>query len=467
MGGLVVFQTHRRILRDQAGQALRQLVLVGLAVRLDGDRQQRVGHRPGLHQQRVVLAGQGVAGLGAGQLRHTGQIARDGLGQRALLLAERGGQCADALVDVMVLVPPVLQTVAGDMHRLVRAQGAGEDADEGDPADVRVGGGLDHLGRERAVGVTAQRRARGAVRAGHGRCLALRGGREAAADQLQQLHGAQPLLGALGSRGRGQHGVEGAPGDRRLQIPDEGLDVDLLAAEVAVHQGLVLALGDDGLDEAGAGRLDLRQLLLGRRAFGALTGRIVEDPLGEQADQAVYGGVAVGARCPVQREVEGDDGVRVLAAERRPAQLGHLVEVGAGRFQVCDDQRARHADGRALVPDHPGRAGHAVGCRDNEKGRVRRAQTGPEFPDEIGVSGGVQDIDLDSAPVHRDQGELYGALLAVLDLVVIGQAPAVLDPARPVDRAGCQREGLDQGGLSRSGVADQHHIPQGRGLAGR
>ncbi len=463
----MVFQPQRRILRHQAGQPLRELVVVGLAVRLDGDGQQRVRHRPGLHQERRVLVGEGVAGLGAGQLGHARQIAGDRLRQRTLLLAEGRRQRADPLVDVMVLVPAVLQAVPGDMHRLVGAQGAGEDPYERDPADVRIGGGLDHLGHQRAVRIAGQLRAGGAVDAGHGRRGTLSGSGEAAGDQLQQLHGAQALPGAVGGRRRGQYGMEGAPGDRRLQIPDERFDVDLLAAQIAVHEGLVLALGDDPLDQAVTRLLDQRQLLLGRRALDPFPRRVVEDPLGQQPDQARHRGVPVGPRRAVQRQIQRQHRIGVLAAEGLLARPDHLAEVGPGRLQVGDDQRPRHTDRRAFVPDHPGRPGHAVRRRNDEKGRVRRTQTGPQFPDEIRIPGGVQHIDLDAAPVDGDQGELYGTLLAVLDLVVIGKTAAVLDAARPVDRAGCQRQGLDQGGLPRAAVADQHHVSQGGGPVGR
>ena len=47
--------------------------------RADRDRQQRLGHRPRLDQQRVVLVGQRVAGLGAGQLGDRADVAGDAL----------------------------------------------------------------------------------------------------------------------------------------------------------------------------------------------------------------------------------------------------------------------------------------------------------------------------------------------------------------------------------------------------
>ena len=47
----------------------------------------------------------------------------------------------------------------------------------------------------------------------------------------------------------GEHRVEGAAGDGGLEVVDEHLEVDVLATEVAVHQGLVLGLRDDPLDQ--------------------------------------------------------------------------------------------------------------------------------------------------------------------------------------------------------------------------
>ncbi|CAO0833997.1 hypothetical protein SMICM17S_00328 [Streptomyces microflavus] len=51
--------------------------------------------------------------------------------------------------------------------------------------------------------------------------------------------------------------------------------------------------------------------------------------------------------------------------------------------------------------------------------------------------------------------------------VVVGDGRPVLDPARPVHGPRRQGQGLDQGGLARSAVADQHHVPYVGGVAGR
>ena len=73
----VVLDPQRRVLGAQPGQRLRQLVLVGLAVRDDRDRQQRLRHRPRPQHPRVVHRRERVAGLGAGEPADRAQVAGD------------------------------------------------------------------------------------------------------------------------------------------------------------------------------------------------------------------------------------------------------------------------------------------------------------------------------------------------------------------------------------------------------
>jgi len=172
----------------------------------------------------------------------------------------------------------------------------------------------------------------------------------------------------------------------------------------------------------------------------------------------------------VQRQIERQHRVRIVTAQYLGAPRGGLLEAGPRRFQVGDHHRPRHSDGGALVPHHAGGAADALAVlrgRDNEKGRVRCPQTGPEFPDEVRIAGGVQQIDLETAPFHRDERQLYGPLLPLFDLVVVGYRAAVLHPARPVHRSGGQRERLHQCRLARSTVADQHHVAHCVGAVGR
>ncbi len=175
-----------------------------------------------------------------------------------------------------------------------------------------------------------------------------------------------------------------------------------------------------------------------------------------------------GPRRAVQRQVQRQYGVGVVARRRPAAQIRVISSKSARAASRCVTTIARGMP-TAAHSSHTMRVAPSTPSarRDDEEGRVRCAQTGPELPDEVGVSGGVQNIDLVSAPFDGDQGELHRALLAVLDLVVVGDGAAVLDPARPVHRPGGQRECLDQGRLARSAVADQHHVPYGRGVVGR
>ena len=66
------------------------------------------------------------------------------------VLAQRRGQRADPLVDVVVLVAAVGHAVAGHVHRDVGSKRPAEDADEREPSDVGVGRRLDDLGDQRA-----------------------------------------------------------------------------------------------------------------------------------------------------------------------------------------------------------------------------------------------------------------------------------------------------------------------------
>jgi MoxR-like ATPase len=74
--------------------------------------------------------------------------------------------------------------------------------------------------------------------------------RRRAADQAVE----QRVKADAGRRADRDDRVEVALGDRLLQVGHQGVGRDLLAAQVAVHEGLVLALGDDALDQRVSGR---------------------------------------------------------------------------------------------------------------------------------------------------------------------------------------------------------------------
>ena len=167
-------------------------------------------------------------------------------GMRTERGAQRPGDRPGAFVEIVLGVPGLVLRmtgeageVAADMHRNVGQQGAGEHPHHRDPTDVGVGRGLHHLGDQRPVRAAGQRFSGRTGRGVDGRQDMFDGHREAPADHLEQLGDAES-----GGRYAGQHGVEGAAGDRGLQVVDDGVEADLLAAEVAVQQAVVLGLGD-------------------------------------------------------------------------------------------------------------------------------------------------------------------------------------------------------------------------------
>ena len=66
----------------------------------------------------------------------------------------------EPLVAVVVLVAPLGQAAAADVHGRILAQRAGEDAHQADPAQERVDGGAHHLAGQRPVRVAGQRAGR-------------------------------------------------------------------------------------------------------------------------------------------------------------------------------------------------------------------------------------------------------------------------------------------------------------------
>src|SRR5258708_5639208 len=131
---------------------------------LYGDRQQWLGHRPRLQQQRFRLVREGVAGLGPGEPTDPAEVARHHGPGWALLLARGKQQDADALVLVVmggaVARAEEGREMARDVDRRVGPDGAGEDPDQADPADVRVRGCVHHLGEQWAVRIAGELLAR-------------------------------------------------------------------------------------------------------------------------------------------------------------------------------------------------------------------------------------------------------------------------------------------------------------------
>ena len=126
-------------------------------------RQQRIGHRPRLHQHRERRSDR-VSPVSAGPAGPPPRCPRPRRGSTGVSVAPSDRDTApDALVRLVVGVArgrpgpanrakwPETCTVASGTSR------AGEDPHDADPAHVGVGGRLDYLGHQRSVGVAADR----------------------------------------------------------------------------------------------------------------------------------------------------------------------------------------------------------------------------------------------------------------------------------------------------------------------
>ncbi|MCP2308853.1 hypothetical protein FHR36_001977 [Kitasatospora paracochleata] len=146
---------------------------------------------------------------------------------------------------------------------------------------------------------------------------------------------------------------------------------------------------------------------------------------GEQVDRAVQ--VAL-AQVPV---VQRQDGVGMAVAEGVLEGEQYLVQLDAGGVEVGEHDGPGDAGGGALAPQGEHRAADLVGGRVHEEDGLGGPQSGVEFAAEVGVAGGVQQVDLDVLPGQGEERELDGALLLVLDLLVVGDRGALGDAAGP------------------------------------
>ena len=132
------------------------------------------------------------------------------------------------------------------------------------------------------------------------------------------------------------------------------------------------------------------------------------------ADQALDDAVA--------EDVDGQH----LLAERRLRRAHDAVVVGARMVELGDDHGARHADGGTLPPQLASAVVDAFVGGDHEQRAISGAEPGPHLADEVGVAGGVDEIDLGALEHDRGDGKGDGPMLT----------------------EGHLRECLDQGGLT-------------------
>ena len=395
-----------------------ELVLIGLRLRLDSDRDHRIreGHR--LEHDRCVVGGQRVAG----RRRLEADAGRDLAGHDLLpLLAVVRVHLEDAADALGAARDRVEHAVAG-------LERAGVDAEVRQLADVRIGHDLEGQSRERRLRVggpllVAARLRVGAVHRRH-----VERARQVVDDGVEQQLDALVLEGGaeqyrrdlVGERARADGAADHLRGHRGLvlEVRPEHLVVEV---RDRVDQLVVVLLGL--LDELGR---DLDDVELLAEVV------LVDDGLHvDEVDDACE--VLLGADRDLQRHRVG--------AEPVAHRLHGGEEVRAGAVHLVDEGDARHLVLVRLPPHRLGLRLHARDGVEDGDGAVEDAQAALDLDRKVHVAGRIDDVDpivppergrrsgrdrdpallLLGHPVHR-----RGALVHLAQLV--GDAGVVEDP---------------------------------------
>src|SRR6266571_247079 len=425
-GLLVVADAEGRVLFGEALDRGTQLLLVGLALRLDRHRDDRLreGHR--LQDHRMCRIAEGVAGGGLLETLYGDDVP----GLRAGALLPLVG------VHLVDLADPLLAVLGRVDHWRAAFERAGVHPDVGQLAEVLVR--LDLEG-QRGEGLARRRLAQ------HGR-LAV-GRRTLVRRQVDRRrqevdHGVEHRLDALVLERRAAQYRVGLADDRGAA--DAGLDVlgrELLALEVALHDGVI----------------DVRERLDELLAvLGGLLGEVGRDLL-DRIILAFLGLAAPGQRAHPDQVDDADEVVlvadRQLEYQRRGVEpvdhhLDAAEKVGAGAVQLVDEAHPRDVVLVGLPPDVLGlrlHAGHAVVDRD---GTVQYPQRPLDLDGEVDVAGRVDDLDRVALPLALGRGGGDGDAPLLLLLHPVHDGSALVDLTDLVRDAGVEQDPLGRGRLT-------------------
>jgi hypothetical protein len=166
-------------------------------------------------------------------------------------------------------------------------------------------------------------------------------------------------------------------------------------------------------------------------------------------------GPALAARGIQHREVE----LVVVGAEggEQVKHLGmHLIRAGVGAVHLVDHDDRMEAAGERLADDELGLREDALGGVHQDDGAVHHVQDAFHLAAEVGVAGGVDDVDAGVAPEHRGAlGEDGDASLA---LQVVAVHRALGHHLVVAERAGLAEELVDEGGLAVIDVGDDRDV---------
>ncbi len=273
------------------------------------------------------------------------------------------------------------------------------------------------------------------------------GGGQVVADGVEQL-----LDAAVAQGGAAEDGVERVGDGGLAQGALDVGDGDLLLGQVLVRHPLDLLA--DGLDEVGAGLLDLVDAVRRDGAdvvAGAEHVLLVDDGLAvDQVDDALE--VGVGA----DGELDGDG----VGAEALADVGDGAAEVAAEAVELVDEADAGHDVALGLVPDGLALGLHAADAAEDDDDAVQHAHAALHLDGEVDVAGGVDDVDVvlvaaggvvaavgrlpDAGGGGADDGDAALLLLGH----PVGGGGALVDAAHAVQPAGVVEDAFGDGGLA-------------------
>ena len=144
--------------------------------------------------------------------------------------------------------------------------------------------------------------------------------------------------------------------------------------------------------------------------------------------------------------------------EQLQALVDDLGDPGVRAVGLVDHQHDGQAGGEGLAEHEAGLRERALGGVDEQQDAVDHGQAALDLAAEVGVAGGVDDVDRRAVPVDRRVlGEDRDALLA---LQVTGVEDAVDGLGALAEGAGGAQHGVDEGGLAVVDVRDDGDVAQ-------
>ncbi len=149
--------------------------------------------------------------------------------------------------------------------------------------------------------------------------------------------------------------------------------------------------------------------------------------------------------------------------EPGPDGVEHRVDVGADPVDLVDEQQRRHAEPLQRAHQDPGLRLHALDRGQHEDAAVEHTEDALDLGDEVGVPGGVDDVDDEVVEGERHDGGLDGDAATALEREAVGPGGAGVDGAGLVDHPGQVEQPFGEGGLTGVDVGEDAQVERPAG----